>query len=83
MKRYSKLELTKFLKNRKPDQSSKRSEPHTIVQCCKCGEAHKLAWHVSGDNEMYYVCPICGFESEPLGQASERNKKWFEKLLTL
>lgn len=82
MKRYSKSELTKFLKNRNPEVPGELSEPHTIVRCCKCDEAYKLEWRVSGDDEMYYVCPVCGFESEPLGQASERNKKWFEKLLT-
>jgi predicted RNA-binding Zn-ribbon protein involved in translation (DUF1610 family) len=83
MKRYSKSELSKFIRTREPAKSNDHSEPHTIIQCCKCGEAHKLTWHVSGDDQMYYVCPVCGFESEPLGLASERDKKWFAKLLTL
>lgn len=46
-----------------------RSEPHQIVRCVKCGEAYKLEFRRSGDDEMYYRCGKCGFESEPCGKA--------------
>lgn len=45
------------------------SEPHKIVRCVRCDEAKQLNFHRSGDNELYYVCKSCGFESEPLGLA--------------
>lgn len=48
---------------------SQESEPHKIICCARCGEAKKLEFRRSGDNELYYRCESCGFESEPFGQA--------------
>ena len=45
------------------------SEPHEIVQCVVCGEAKKLEFRRDGDDELYYICHSCGFESQPLGPA--------------
>ena len=45
------------------------SEPHEIVQCVVCGEAKNLEFRRDGDDELYYICHNCGFESQPLGPA--------------
>ena len=48
-----------------------KSEPHQIVRCIKCNEAKKLEFRRSGDDELYYICKSCGFESEPCGLAPD------------
>jgi hypothetical protein len=66
LKRFSKDQLKKYYAEQLllPAVVEPKSEPHTIVRCMACDEP-KIEFHRSGDDEMYYKCPRCGFESEP------------------
>ncbi len=74
LKRYPKSKLLKFYAEQlKLSILPLATEPHTVVRCCKCDEAKRLEFRTTGNGELYYVCP-CGFESEPLGEASAFRK---------
>lgn len=53
------------------EQFSLPFEPHKIIQCAECEEMHELEFRRSGDNELYYRCGRCGFESAELGKVSD------------
>lgn len=68
LKRFSKKQVVVFYKNQAVGPSFS-NEPHQVVKCVACDDAKSLEFHRSGDDEMYYVCGKCGFESEPIGKA--------------
>ena len=70
LKRYSKKQLMKYYaKQMLLEPLASRSEPHKVIRCLACDNAKGLEFRRSGDDQMYYICKACGFESEEMGQA--------------
>lgn len=70
LKRYPKKVLKKYYAEQlRLEPVVSQSEPHKVIRCVACDEAKHLEFHRDGDNQMYYVCHHCGFESQPIGPA--------------
>lgn len=68
LKRFSKKQLKNYCRSHK-EPPYKGSEPHIIPQCPNCGEMKHLEFRRDGDDQMYFICHHCYFESQPIGPA--------------
>jgi transposase-like protein len=70
LKRYPKKQLKKYYaKQMLLEPLASQSEPHKVIRCLACDNAKGLKFKRTYDGQMYYRCPVCGFESEELGLA--------------